>query len=144
MALTKAELKQKITDLVMSYVGGLTETKFKTLLNDIVDSIGTGSATLSIVEEPKTANFSITDADAFKLYVINSASAVSVTVPTGLTAGNWWGFFNIGTGVVSFVSATGVTIQSADNRKKLRTQFSFARAVARANDQNALGGDIVL
>jgi len=142
--MTPTEIKAKITDLVISYTGGVIEGEFKTVLNDIVDSLGTGGgASLLVIEEPKTASFNVVDVDAFKLYVVNSASAVTITIPSGLTAGNWWEVLNIGTGQVSF-AASGSTIISPDNRLKIRARYSTARIIARASNQISLGGDLVL
>lgn len=97
-----------------------------------------------IAEVSKTASFSVADADAFKLYVINSASAVTITLPTALTAGNWWEFLNIGTGQVTFAAGASATVISSDSRLKIRAQYSYARAILRASNQYSLGGDLVL
>lgn len=97
-----------------------------------------------VTEVSKTASFSVTDADAFKLIVINSSSAVTVTLPTALTAGNWWEFLNIGTGQVTFAAGTSATVISPDSRLKIRAQYSYARAILRASNQFSLGGDLVL
>lgn len=99
---------------------------------------------LNVIEVNKTNSFSVSDADKFKLYVINSAGAVTVTVPTGLTPGYWWEFLNIGAGQVSFINGGGASLISPDSRKKLRAQYSYARVIARSSGQTSLGGDIVL
>lgn len=98
----------------------------------------------AITEVPKTGSFTVDAADAYKLYVINSASAVTVTFPTGLSAGLWWDFITIGTGTVTFVAGSSATLVSADSRLKLRTQYSACRIVARGSNQGLLTGDIVL
>lgn len=104
----------------------------------------TAVVNLDIAEVSKTASFTVSLTDSGKLYVINSSSAVVVTFPTGMTAGKWWEFISIGTGSVSFVAGSSATLISPDNRLKLRAQYSQARIVARASNQGALGGDIIL
>ncbi|TPG42005.1 GDSL-type esterase/lipase family protein [Flavobacterium pectinovorum] len=99
---------------------------------------------LDITEVSKIASFTVSLTDSGKLYVINSSSAVVVTFPTGITAGKWWEFISIGTGAVSFVAGSNATLISPDNRLKLRAQYSQARILARALNQGALGGDIIL
>lgn len=98
---------------------------------------------LSVKEVSKTGSFTISNTEAYCLYVINSASAVTVTVPSGLTAGNWWEFLNIGAGLVTY-AASGSTIVSPDTRLKIRARYSYARAIARASNVVSLGGDLVL
>lgn len=120
---------------------------FKQLKTDcpfMWDGAKGGALNLDIVEVVKTASFSVALADSGKTYVINSASAVVVTYPTGLPAGKWWEFLSIGSGAVSFVAGASATLISPDNRLKLRTQYSTARIIARASNQGSLGGDIVL
>lgn len=98
----------------------------------------------AIVEASKTGSFTVDAADAYKLYVINSGSAVTVTFPTSMSAGLWWDFVSIGTGAVSFVAGSSATLVSADSRLKLRAQYSACRIVARGSNQGLLTGDIVL
>lgn len=98
----------------------------------------------AIVEVSKTGSFTVDAGDAYKLYVINSGSAVTVTFPTSMSAGLWWDFVSIGTGAVSFVAGSSATLVSADSRLKLRAQYSACRIVARGSNQGLLTGDIVL
>lgn len=142
--MTPAEIKSQIAALVPNFFGGFIESRIKSVLNNIVDNMGSAGASLLITEVPKTASFSISDTDKFCLYVINSSSAVVVTFPTALTAGNWWEVVSVGTGAVSFIAGSSATIVSPDSRLKLRTQYSQARIIARASNQGVLGGDIVL
>ena len=147
MALTPQEIKDKITALYTSYVGGFLIVEIKEVLNNIADALGTSSggvANLDIVEVPKTASFSIADADQYKRYVVNSSSAVVITVPSGLTSGKWWEIERKGTGAVSFINGVGATITSPDNRLKLRARYSTARVVAGVSSNSSLEGDIVL
>ena len=101
------------------------------------------SDVVSITEYPKTASFSVSNAENLGLYVINSASAITITLPSGLATGNMWEFLNIGTGIITFL-ASGSTIISPDNRLKIRTQYSSCRVIARASNQLSLGGDLAL
>lgn len=141
--MTPTELKSQIAALVFSYTGGLDESAMKSLLDNIVDSMGTATS-LDVAEVPKIANFTAAETDKTKLYIINSSSAITITLPTGITAGVWWEFLRVGTGAVTFVAGSGATIISADNRLKIRSQYSYARAIVRAGNQFSLGGDLVL
>lgn len=101
------------------------------------------SLALDVVEIVKTASFTVAEADKHSLYVVNSSSAVTITLPTGLTAGIWWEVLNIGTGTVAFAAGSGAAIISADNRKTIRTTYGYARVICRTSNFS-LGGDLIL
>ena len=81
----------------------------------------------------KTANYVIALQDSGKTLTINASSATTVTVPTNATVafpvGTTLTVFQTGTGEVSFVEASGVTIRSKNSYKKLNTQYSGAQLV---------------
>ena len=95
-------------------------------------------------EITKTASFTVSVNDKFKTYIINSASAITVTVPTSLQAGIWWELISINTGIVTVSAASGVNVYSADTRLKLRTKYSHARLTSRGSSNYFLTGDITV
>jgi hypothetical protein len=77
----------------------------------------------------KTANYTITAGDVGYLIIMNSASAVNLTVPSGLglTQGQRIDIFQLGAGQVTVV-ASGTTIRFTPTLK-LRTQYSSASLI---------------
>jgi hypothetical protein len=75
---------------------------------------------------------------------MNSVSAVTITVNTGLTGLEPFTVVQVSTGETLFVAGSGVTIVSADSRMKLRGQNSMASLVPDADDANLyyLVGDL--
>jgi hypothetical protein len=66
-----------------------------------------------VVDASKTANFSVAAADNNKLFFINSASGVTVTIPTGLPVGFSCQFIQMGAGSVTLLGSS-VTLNSAN------------------------------
>lgn len=60
---------------------------------------------------------------------MNSASALTVTVDSGLTGSEPVTFIRKGAGTVSFVAGSGVTINSADGNLSLRARYSSATLI---------------
>ena len=94
----------------------------------------------------QTAAYTLALTDAGKLVEVNSASAVTVTVPDNATVA-----FEIGTeiiiqqegaGQVSIAGATGVTINSAGGLLNLASQYSAATLIKKATDTWLLVGDL--
>lgn len=148
MALTTTQIKQKITDLVVSFVGGFNGSAVKEVMNDIVDAIGNqsggGVADLDIETVPKPASFSIVETDQYKRYSADSVSDIVVTLTPGVTVGKWFEIKRKNTGNVSFVGGAGVTIESPDNRLKLRARYSTARVIVSGANIYSIEGDTVI
>ena len=66
-----------------------------------------------IVDASKSASFTVAAADNNKLFFINSASAVTVTIPSGLPVGFSCQFIQMGAGSVT-LSGSSVTLNSAN------------------------------
>lgn len=94
----------------------------------------------------KTANYVIALQDSGKTINMNSSSAITLTVPTNSTAafpvGTIITIFQTGTGQLSFVEASGVTINSKNSYKKTNTQYSGAQLVKMDTDIWLLAGDL--
>ncbi len=67
-----------------------------------------------IVDASKTSSFSVAAADNNKLFLINSSTSVTVTVPSGLPIGFACQFIQTGAGSVILVGGSGVTLNSAN------------------------------
>ncbi len=67
-----------------------------------------------IVDASKTSNFSVAAADNNKLFLINSSTSVTVTVPSGLPIGFACQFIQTGAGAVILLGGSGVTLNSAN------------------------------
>jgi hypothetical protein len=67
-----------------------------------------------IVDSSKTSSFSVAAADNNKLFLINSSTSVTVTVPSGLPLGFACQFIQTGAGAVILLGGSGVTLNSAN------------------------------
>ena len=74
----------------------------------------------------------------------NHASALTFTVPSGLTTANQpFLLIQMGAGQLSVVAGGGVTIHSAGGNLKLRGQYSAATLLPISSDVYLLIGDLV-
>jgi hypothetical protein len=67
-----------------------------------------------IVDASKTSSFSVAAADNNKLFLINSSTSVTITVPSGLPIGFACQFIQTGAGAVILLGGSGVTLNSAN------------------------------
>ncbi len=67
-----------------------------------------------IVDSSKTSSFSVAAADNNKLFLINSSTSVTVTVPSGLPLGFACQFIQTGVGAVILLGGSGVILNSAN------------------------------
>jgi hypothetical protein len=67
-----------------------------------------------IVDASKTSSFSVAAADNNKLFLINSSTSVTVTVPSGLPIGFACQFIQTGVGAVILLGGSGVILNSAN------------------------------
>jgi hypothetical protein len=100
---------------------------------------GNGTGTLTVNSQPSTYSFVSTDNGT----VVNSVSATAVTwtLPTGMPVG-----FNVvviqgGTGVVAFVGASGVTLNTLANQTHTAGQFAEVGLVVTATNVWNLAGE---
>jgi hypothetical protein len=95
------------------FAGAGTPSAGKVLTSD-----ATGNATWQPVNAAttvanQTANFTLTAADSGSVIVVNSASLVTVTVPSTFSAGFYCQIIQSGAGQVNVVGSGGITISSA-------------------------------
>jgi hypothetical protein len=88
----------------------------------------------------KTDDYTLLASDNGKVVVMNKASAVTVTVPSGLGAGFNCSFVQKGAGQVSF-SASSTTINNRQSHTKINAQYGVASLLAYADDTFVLAGD---
>jgi hypothetical protein len=88
----------------------------------------------------KTDNYTLQASDNGKVVVMDKATAVTVTVPSGLGVGFNCSFVQKGAGQVSF-SASGTTINNRQSHTKINGQYGVASIVAYATDTYVLAGD---
>ena len=89
----------------------------------------------------QTDNYTLQASDNGKVVVMNKATAVTVTVDSGLGAGFNCSFVQKGAGQVSFTGAAGVTINNRQSHTKINDQYGVASIVAYAADTFVLAGD---
>jgi hypothetical protein len=93
-----------------------------------------------VIDNSKSASFTLTTADNNKLFIINSASTVTVTVPT-LTIGFNCQFIQTGAGIISLL-ASGTTLNSA-NGLTSRTTNSVIGLVMNSTTTGFVFGDTI-
>ena len=110
---------------------------------DLTDGNFDGEAILgfdaSINDQTGTA-YTLLSSDNGKVVVLDNASAVTVTVPSGLGVGFNCSFVQKGAGQVSF-SASGTTINNRQSHTKINGQYGVASIVAYDTDTYILAGD---
>jgi hypothetical protein len=94
----------------------------------------------------KNANYVLSQHDSGKTISANSSTAISITVPTnasvGFPIGTRIDFIQYGTGQLSFIEASGVTIRSKNSNKKVAAQYSAAGLVKTETNIWVLIGDL--
>lgn len=103
-----------------------------------------GGSTGLVATNAQTASYTLQASDNGKRVKITSASAVNCTVPSGIfSAGQWCDIVQGGAGQVTVVQGSGVTVNSADSARKLRTTNAAATLVAESGTVFGLAGDVV-
>jgi hypothetical protein len=92
------------------------------------------------INDQTGTTYTLVAGDNGKVVVLDNASAVTVTVPSGLEAGFNCSFVQKGAGQVSF-SASGTTINNRQSHTKINAQYGVASIVAYAADTFVLAGD---
>ena len=91
----------------------------------------------------QTASYTLTPSDNGKIIEINSASAVNLTVPTGLPVGFQCSVTQLGAGQITFVAGAGMVVRNAYNYAKTAAQYSKAGLEITSNTAVAvLSGDL--
>src|SRR5210317_2460531 len=111
--------------------GDLTDANF--------DGLEISGFDASINDQTGTT-YTLVAGDNGKVVVLDNASAVTVTVPSGLGAGFNCSFVQKGAGQVSF-SASSTTINNRQSHTKINAQYGVASLLAYAADTFVLAGD---
>ena len=111
--------------------GDLTDANF--------DGLEISGFDASINDQTGTT-YTLVAGDNGKVVVLDNASAVTVTVPSGLGAGFNCSFVQKGAGQVSF-TASSTTINNRQSHTKISAQYGVASIVAYAADTFVLAGD---
>jgi len=130
---------------------GLGDAATKTVGTADTNVIGVSSGTVDLggnkledfdasINDQTGTTYTLVAGDNGKVVVLNNASAVTVTVPSGLGAGFNCSFIQKGAGQVSF-SASGTTINNRQSHTKINGQYGVASIVAYAADTFVLAGD---
>ena len=92
------------------------------------------------INDQTGTTYTVQSTDNGKVVVLDNASAVTVTVPSGLGAGFNCSFVQKGAGQVSF-TASSTTINNRQSHTKINAQYGVASIVAYAADTFVLAGD---
>lgn len=92
------------------------------------------------INDQTGTTYTLLASDNGKVVVLDNASAVTVTVPSGLGAGFNCSFVQKGAGQVTF-SASSTTINNRQSHTKINAQYGVASLVAYAADTFVLAGD---
>lgn len=100
----------------------------------------------SVVFLPKTADYTITRQDSGKLINVDSANIVTITIPANSSQpfdiGQKIEVLRSGLGIVQFIPASGVTLDSKNSNRKIAAQHSAAVLIKKGTDSWTLIGDL--
>ncbi len=119
---------------------GLTST------NGDVASIDTRVTALETTPTPVTVSgttYSLLTSDIGKTVVFTSGSAVAVTVPNILVAGERIDLIQDGAGKVTFTAGSGVTLHSVGGNFSIYAQYAGATIICVASGQYRLIGNLI-
>lgn len=94
------------------------------------------------INDQTGTTYTVTAGDNGKVVVLDNASAITVTVPSGLGAGFNCSFVQKGAGQVSFATSS-TTVNNRQSHTKINAQYGVASIVAYAADTFVLAGDTV-
>jgi hypothetical protein len=94
----------------------------------------------------KSSNFTLSLSDSGRTLDVDSATAVTVTIPTNASVpfltGTQIAFIQTGAGQLIFTAASGVTLLSKNSNKKVAARYSPATLIKRDTDTWILIGDL--
>ena len=136
--LTGTTLKSTVTGSSLTSVGTLANL---TVTNPIAGSV-TGNATIAanvIVQTGTT--YTLVPSDNGKVITLNNPLAITLTVPSGLSAGFNCLVVQLGAGVITF-TASGTTIYNRGTKTKTAGQYAIATIVSYTSDNFITSGDM--
>jgi hypothetical protein len=110
---TSAPTAQLHTTGSVLLAGAGTPGAGKVLTSDASGNATWQNAVGSTTVSNRTSNFTLTSSDNAGFIIVNSATLITVTVPSTLPAGFYCQIIQQGAGQVQVVGASGVTINSA-------------------------------
>jgi hypothetical protein len=99
---------------------------------------------LSTPQAQTGTTYTFTNNDCGKVLTFNNASAITVTIPTGLPLGFNCTVIQLGAGQVGFTNAAGVTLQSYGNQYKLIGQHASATLFEYSTNIVNLSGNLIV
>ncbi len=94
----------------------------------------------------QTANYTLVATDVSKAVEMSNSSARTITIPpnssVAFPVGSVIELRRMGTGSVTIVAGSGVTIRNAAGVLTLRAQYSIASIVKRATNEWVISGDL--
>ncbi len=90
----------------------------------------------------KTASYTVSVSDHNTVITINSSSATTITIPSGLPVGFNISIYQIGTGRVTIAGASGVTLKNRLTRFRLAGKDAAAGIVITASNVAHVSGDL--
>jgi hypothetical protein len=134
-------LSKKIT--VQNVLGGVSQTEMGYLdgvTSDIQTQLDAKLPTVANINAQTGTTYTLLAADNGKVITLNNASAITVTVPSGLGAGFNCVLIQKGAGTVS-VSASGTTINNRNSHTDLAGQHASATLIADVANNFYFSGD---
>ena len=137
--LTGTTLKSTVTGSSLTSVGTLANL---TVTNPIAGSV-TGNATIAanvIVQTGTT--YTLVPSDNGKVITLNNSLAITLTVPSGLSAGFNCLVVQLGAGAITFTAAAGTTIYNRGTKTKTAGQYAIATIVSYTSNTFITSGDM--
>lgn len=122
---TTAPAAQLHTTGSVRFAGAGTPGAGRVLTSDASGNATWQNAVGSTTVSSKTADYTLTSSDNAGFIVVNSATLVTITVPSTLSAGFYCQIIQQGVGQVSVVGDTGVSVTSAMGTKSRTTGSSI-------------------
>ena len=97
---------------------------------------------VSVGNQPSATAFSVSNGDRGRLIVTGNSVGVTITINSGLAAGERIDFIQDGTGQITFAAGSGVTISSKNGYLKSSGQYAAVTAVAVGLNNIRLVGDL--
>jgi hypothetical protein len=105
----------------------------------------TGSVSAGLIAtgvSDKSADYAIVSGDKNSYIRLTGATGRTFTIANVLAVGESVNFIQDGSGQITFLAGSGVTLQSVDNKLKTKQQYSGATVVCVASGQYRLVGDL--
>lgn len=120
----------------------------KSFANPVFTGTITGLPSPDVVVATKTASYTVTADDAHKLFVLSSATALQLLIPTdaavALAVGTTFSVIREGAGAVSFAAVSaGTTSVQGSPGLALRAQYSMASIIKIAANTWRVAGDVI-